>query len=193
MASGNFVAIKCVVVGDHAIGKSSLIKTYIDGVFPESVESAVCDSFHCDIPIESTTYKIEIVDVPDEREEFNDIRQLSYKNADVCIACFALDNPESLNSVKSVWISEVRRTIPGISIILAGLKRDLVLMDNILGAENHITTLDCKKYVEVSAMTKTNHQQVFNEGLKAVYKSKLRNTNPRDSKKVKKKKDCVIF
>ena len=74
MASGNFVAIKCVVVGDHAIGKSSLIKTYIDGVFPESVESAVCDSFHCDIPIESTTYKIEIVDVPDEREEFNDIR-----------------------------------------------------------------------------------------------------------------------
>ena len=192
MASGNFVAIKCLVVGDHEIGKSSLIKTYIDGQFPESVESAVCDSFHCDIPIENTTYKIEIVDVPDEREEFNDIRQLAYKNADVCIACFALDNSESLEKVKNNWIKEVRRAIPGISIILCGLKRDLVSSDNILGAEELLGSLDCRKYVEVSAMNKQGQQQAFNEALKAVYKNKLRNQNPRDSKR-KKKKDCIIF
>ena len=194
MASGNYVAIKTLVVGNTGIGKSSLIKTYIDGVFPDSVESAVCDSFHCDIPIESTTYKIEIVDVPDEREEFNDIRQLAYKNADVCIACFALDNLESLEAVRHNWIKEVRRAIPGISIILCGTKRDLVSSDNALGAEELLVSLDSRKYVEVSAIDKQNHQQVFNEALKAVYKNKLRSSNPRDSKAVKKKKkECVIF
>jgi small GTP-binding protein len=110
----SYIAIKCLVVGNHAIGKSSLIKTYIDGDFPPSVESAVLDSFHCDIPIEQTTYKIEIIDVPGEREEFNDIRNLAYKQADACILCFSLDDRESLEAVKRKWATEVKNAVPSV-------------------------------------------------------------------------------
>jgi hypothetical protein len=81
--------------------------------------------------------------------------------------------------------------------ILCGLKLDEVEGEDTFGASRILDQLFCKKYIEVSAISQLRHRDVFNEALKAVYKQKLRKTNPRDSRRTSggsgKKKDCTLF
>ena len=57
--------------------------------------------------------------------ELDNIRILSYANTDVFILCFSLVNPKSLESIKNVWIKELRKNVVDPQIMLAGLDVDL--------------------------------------------------------------------
>ena len=87
--------IKCLVVGNSGVGKTSLIKTYISGAFPDELDQAICESFHFSVPICDQSYTIELVDVPNEKAEYDDLRKLAYKGGDVIILWFSLDDPET--------------------------------------------------------------------------------------------------
>ena len=45
-------------------------------------------------------------------------------NCDVFLVCFAVDDPESLTSVETNWVPELRRYLPKTPFILVGTRAD---------------------------------------------------------------------
>ncbi|MTV29083.1 GTP-binding protein, partial [Nitriliruptoraceae bacterium ZYF776] len=59
------------------------------------------------------------------QEDYNRLRPLSYRGADVFILAFSLISKASYENVSKKWIPELRHYAPGVPIILVGTKLDL--------------------------------------------------------------------
>eukprot|EP01126_Amoeba_proteus_P044223 TRINITY_DN4903_c0_g1_i11.p1 TRINITY_DN4903_c0_g1~~TRINITY_DN4903_c0_g1_i11.p1 ORF type:complete len:118 (-),score=19.23 TRINITY_DN4903_c0_g1_i11:307-660(-) len=59
------------------------------------------------------------------QEEYDNLRSLSYPDADVFILTYAVDNITSFTNIKDKWAPEVRRFCPNTPFILVGTKKDL--------------------------------------------------------------------
>ncbi len=60
------------------------------------------------------------------------LRPMHYTHADAFLVCFAVDNPESYENLRSKWVPEVRRYRPDAALILVGTKADLRSRSNCL-------------------------------------------------------------
>jgi Ras family protein A len=58
------------------------------------------------------------------QEEYKRLRPMSYRNCNVALLCFALDSPESLSNVMSIWYPELQEYAPRASVVLVGTKSD---------------------------------------------------------------------
>ncbi|XP_035836424.1 rac-like GTP-binding protein ARAC3 isoform X2 [Helianthus annuus] len=59
------------------------------------------------------------------QEDYNRLRPLSYRGADVFILAFSLISKASYEDISKKWIPELRHYAPGVPIILVGTKLDL--------------------------------------------------------------------
>ncbi|XP_057307946.1 rho-related BTB domain-containing protein 2-like isoform X2 [Hydractinia symbiolongicarpus] len=124
--------VKCIVVGDTAVGKTKLIGSYIYN----KPKVDVCQlNQHCHIPTIfasdiKTTKKLLFENIPVNLsivDTFGDHvkdREYSYKDADVAVICFSIGQKSSLESVISKWYPEVKYFCPKVPIILAGTQYD---------------------------------------------------------------------
>ncbi len=58
-------------------------------------------------------------------EEFTRLRPLAYLSMDIFLVCFAVDNPESYENLRSIWVPEVRQYCPDAALTVVGTKTDL--------------------------------------------------------------------
>ena len=75
-------AVKCVVVGDAAVGKSSMIMVYATNIFPAEYVPTVADNYRANVAFGSTTIALGIWDTAGQ-EEYNRLRTLSYKDTNI--------------------------------------------------------------------------------------------------------------
>ncbi|KAG6403367.1 hypothetical protein SASPL_135585 [Salvia splendens] len=68
---------------------------------------------------------IKCVTVGDGQEDYNRLRPLSYRGADVFILAFSLISKASYENVSKKWIPELKHYAPGVPIVLVGTKLDL--------------------------------------------------------------------
>ena len=43
---------------------------------------------------------------------YDNLRHLIYQNTDVFLMCFCIDNPDSLENIKNIWMPEVHHICP---------------------------------------------------------------------------------
>ena len=55
-------------------------------------------------------------------KDYNRLRQLSYRGANVFLLAFSLTNKASYENIAKKWVPELRRYAPGIPIILVGTR-----------------------------------------------------------------------
>ncbi|KZP27332.1 Rho GTPase [Athelia psychrophila] len=119
---------KLVVVGDGACGKTCLLIAFTKGAFPEAscdgYGIAVVEKYIADVDVDGKNVELEMWDTAGQ-EEYDRLRPLSYPDSDVILICFAVDSPDSLDSVQEKWISEVMHFCQGIPVILVACKTDL--------------------------------------------------------------------
>ncbi|KAL9662327.1 hypothetical protein QQ045_027160 [Rhodiola kirilowii] len=194
MASSCSRFIKCVTVGDGAIGKTCMLICYTSNKFPTDYVPTVFDNFSANVVVEGTTVNLGLWDTAGQ-EDYNRLRPLSYRGADVFVLAFSLVSLPSYENILKKWIPELQKFAPGVPLVLVGTKLDL-REDKRYLADHHglvpVTTaqgeelrkqIGASYYIECSSKTQQNVKAVFDAAIKVVFKP-----DQKQEKKLKKKK-----
>ncbi|XP_028830214.1 rho-related BTB domain-containing protein 2 isoform X1 [Denticeps clupeoides] len=138
----NVETIKCVVVGDNAVGKTRLIcaracnatltqyqllATHVPTVW------AIDQYRVCQEVLERSRDVVDDVSVSlrlwDTFGDHHKDRRFAYGRSDVVVLCFSTANPNSLFHVKTMWYPEIKHFCPRAPVILVGCQLDLRYAD----------------------------------------------------------------
>ena len=173
--------IKCVVVGDEAIGKTCLLISFTTHSFPGEYIPTVFDNYSTNVLFEGQNINLQLWDTAG-KEEYSKLRPLSYPQTEVFIICFSLVNPTSLNNIPSKWLSEIIEHCPDTPFILVGLQSDLrdefeTHADEFKQKGMEPISYTCGEqmkekigayaYVECSSIKFDNLKEVFDKAIKA--------------------------
>ncbi|KAL6042728.1 Rho GTPase [Balamuthia mandrillaris] len=179
--------VKCVVVGDGAVGKTCALISYTENKFPKEYVPTVFDNYEAQILVEGQEVKFSLWDTAGQ-EGYARIRTLSYPKTDIFLLCFSVVNPYSFENVKETWLPELKHYCPNVPIILVGTKIDLrddpkTLEELAKSGKAPITPeagqkmaaeIKAIKYLECSALTRKGLKNVFDNALTAVVCSENR-------------------
>ncbi|RVE70897.1 hypothetical protein OJAV_G00068580 [Oryzias javanicus] len=188
--------IKCVVVGDGAVGKTCLLISYTTNKFPSEYVPTVFDNYAVTVMIGGEPYTLGLFDTAGQ-EDYDRLRPLSYPQTDVFLVCFSVVSPSSFENVKEKWVPEITHHCPKTPFLLVGTQIDLrddpstveKLAKNKQKpitpetAEKLARDLKAVKYVECSALTQKGLKNVFDEAILAA----LEPPEP------KQKRKCVLL
>ena len=194
--------VKCVVVGDGAVGKTCMLISYTEGKFPKEYVPTVFDNYEATIIVEGKEIKFSLWDTAGQ-EGYARIRTLSYPKTDIFILCFSVVNHPSFINVKDRWYVEIKHHCPNVPLLIVGTKSDLRTDDNTLEnlkkegkvpitedeANAMVKDLGALKYLECSALTRQGLKNVFDEALTSV----VGGTNSKPNNKPKKKAPCLLL
>jgi len=193
--------VKCVVVGDGAVGKTSLLISYTENRFPVDYVPTVFDNFTTGVEVDGKLINFALWDTAGQ-EEYARLRALSYPETDVFLLCFSVVSPASFDNIKTKWYPEISHHCPGAKCILVGTKIDLredkATMENLKGekaptyemGKKMAEDIGAEAYFECSALTQEGLKKVFEEAIRAVIG---RPDKPLGTTKPKKEKKCLLF
>ena len=116
--------IKCVVVGDGAVGKTCLLISYTTNKFPSEYVPTVFDNYAVTVMIGGEPYTLGLFDTAGQ-EDYDRLRPLSYPQTDVFLVCFSVVNPSSYENVKEKWVPEILHHCQKTPFLLVGTQIDL--------------------------------------------------------------------
>ena len=116
--------LKTVIIGDGAVGKTTLLITYSTNEFPSEYIPTVFDNYTRTHEYNGDKFEIALWDTAG-REDYDRLRPLSYPHTNVFIVCFSLISKSSFENIKTKWIPEIKYHAPGIPFLIIGTKDDL--------------------------------------------------------------------
>jgi Ras family protein U len=170
--------VKCVLVGDGAVGKTSLIVSYTTNGYPTEYMPTAFDDYSVVVTVDSKPVQLQLCDTAGQ-DDFDTIRPLCYPNTDIFLLCFSVVSPTSFNNIPEKWVPEIRRHSPRVPIMLVGTQSDLrndvkVLIELANYKEKPVSETDATRmahdigaahYMECSALTQKNLKDVFDQAI----------------------------
>ncbi|CDK29280.1 unnamed protein product [Kuraishia capsulata CBS 1993] len=189
-------SLKCVVVGDGAVGKTCLLISYTTNKFPADYVPTVFDNYAVTVMIGDEPYTLGLFDTAGQ-EDYDRLRPLSYPSTDVFLICFSVISPPSFENVKEKWFPEVSHHSPQVPCLIVGtqidLRNDSLILEKLERqharpispdqGEKLAKELKAVKYVECSALTQKGLKNVFDEAIVAALEPPV----------IKKNKKCTIL
>jgi len=183
--------IKCVVVGDGAVGKTCLLITYTTNAFPCEYMTGACHDYHdASVLVDHNVYSMCLWDTPGQ-EEYDHVRPLTYPQTDVFLICFSVVSPASYENARNKWHPEIMHHCPTTPKLLVGTKIDLRNDPDTIAclAEKKLQPLQpvhgarlakeigAVNYFECSALTQQGLKDIFIEAVRVVLNPPLPNAN----------------
>ncbi|KAL3277095.1 hypothetical protein HHI36_012453 [Cryptolaemus montrouzieri] len=159
--------IRITVVGDGGIGKTSMLIAYKDKTFDDSQYTpTVFDVYSMTVPINNENCTVILSDTAGQ-EEFDKLRKFAYKNVDVFILCYAINERNSFENVRTQWNPEIRHSCPHAKIILAGTKADDIARAEVLESEGKdlAKRIRADGFIQNSAKTRYNIDETFSRAI----------------------------
>jgi small GTP-binding protein len=153
---------KVSVIGDYAVGKTSIIKRYMTDSFDEGYKAtlgAAISSFKTNV--KDSDVSLQVWDLAGQTS-FRRVRVQYLFGTDFAIVVFDLTRKDTLECVKE-WVKDVRQGAPEVLLFLVGNKADLK-EDRIVkpvAAEKVGKSLNMLGYLETSAKDGTNVRELF--------------------------------
>merc|ERR1712093_642094 len=158
------VQFKLVLLGDSAVGKSSLVLRFVRGQFFEYQESTIGAAFLTqNVSLNDYTVKFEIWDTAGQ-ERYHSLAPMYYRGAAAAVVVYDITNADSFVRAKS-WVKELQRQgSPNIVIALAGNKCDLSSKRKVEATEAQEYAKDNGLFFkETSAKTALNVEELFKD------------------------------
>ncbi|KAF5743933.1 rac-like GTP-binding protein ARAC8 [Tripterygium wilfordii] len=181
MASTTSRFIKCVTMGDGAVGKTCMLMCYTSNTFPTDYVPTVFDNYSANVVVEGTAVNLGLWDTAGQ-EDYDKLRPLSYRGADVFVLAFSLVCQSSYENVSKRWIRELQRYAPEVPIVLVGTKLGMDASSIIVASidinfvliytqgEELQKQIGASYYVECSSKTQQNVKAVFEAVIEVVMK-----------------------
>ena len=185
---------KVVLLGDGAVGKTSLIRRFVMNKFDEKYITTIGTRVSKKtITLENYEITLLIWDILGQKG-YERVQWASFKGADGALMVADLTRRSTLESLESYWIPQLYKISPGIPIVFLGNKRDL---PNWEISEDDLKTISDKYntvYHLTSAKTGENVEQAFEEIAKYMLRKKAETEeNPGLEKEIKTIKDALDF
>ena len=191
--------IKCVCVGDGAVGKTSMLISYTTESFPSEYIPTVFDNYQANIMVNGKPISLGLWDTAGQ-EDYDRLRPLSYPKTDVFIVCYSIMHNCSLDNARNKWLPEIRYHCPKVPFMLVGMKSDLRgcprAMEQLRSkghslvdpahAEKTGKELGAARVMECSAKTQHGLKDVFDEAVKVVLSDRAKPSR-------KQKKGCTLL
>lgn len=175
------LTMKFVIIGDGAVGKTSLLYTYSNKGFPKKYTPTVMDQYKVFLPFNDDTIELEVWDTAGQ-ENFGALRDLSYPDTDLFIICYSSIARASFNNIKPVWMKEVEK-YKGVKFVLVGTKNDLIPQTREYEGEHAVIEndeaiklvqkLEGNGAYQCSALLNSGVQEVFKRSVKVIYDARL--------------------
>ena len=166
--------VKLVVVGDGAVGKTSLLISYATGEFPVEYVPTVFENYTARKKHGNQNILLHLWDTAGQ-EEYDRLRPLSYPGADIVLLCFSTVSQASYDAIREKWYPEVNHYIPDVPSLLVGTKMDMREADkdnsdNVSKAQGEklAKEIESEEYLECSAKTTQGLAAIFNRAVDIV-------------------------
>lgn len=188
-------SIKCVLVGDSAVGKTSLLVRFTSETFPEAYKPTVYENTGVDVFMDGIQISLGLWDTAGN-DAFRSIRPLSYQQADVVLMCYSVANHSSFLNLKNKWISEIRSNLPCTPVLVVATQTDQREMGphrasciNAIEGKRLAQDVRAKGYLECSALSNRGVQQVF----ECAVRTAVNQARRRNRRKLFSINECKIF
>jgi Ras-related C3 botulinum toxin substrate 1 len=187
----NVDSLKCMVIGDAAVGKTCLLISYSNNEFPKEYNPTVFDNYSANVVFKEKTVALGLWDTAGT-DEYDQLRPLSYPDTHIFIIVFSIVSQESLNNIEKKWVPEIKEhTKDGaVPFIVVGNKLDLrndeKMKDKCVNrkeAEKLAAKLGAKRYIECSAKTQENLKLVFDTCIEVVHDAYTKSKKDKGKKK----------
>jgi len=167
---------KIIVLGDSGVGKSCLTNRAIRDNFQENFSPTIgFEFFTFIVKIEDKIIKLQIWDTCGQ-EMYRSLISNFYHNSSLAFIVYSVADKESFKNVE-VWYNEIReKSNPDVKIFLVGNKIDLDESREVQKEEgqNFADVYNFNKFVETSAKSGFNAQNIFIEAAKVLYDEYLK-------------------
>ncbi|EXX61897.1 Rho1p [Rhizophagus irregularis DAOM 197198w] len=195
--------LKLVVVGNGAVGKTALIDTFRNDCFRFPTNYVLAfQTFYVDVEIDGQFVDLTLRDTPGQ-VNYARLRELSYTDAHVCLILFAIDYPDSLDSVEG-WMDELngnfqQSELPPVLLIgtKADLRHDISAIEELKKIHQTLVTyeeglrvanqINAVKYLECSSKAYEGINEVFEQATRAAL------AFSRIQKKRRRRGKCIIL
>jgi small GTP-binding protein len=149
--------VKCTMIGDSCVGKSSIIERIINATFLDNKETTLGACYHQTKElINGISTELQYWDTAGQ-ERYNSLIPMYLRNADIVILVFDLSFVNSIESVKK-WkkMTDQMLSSKNSKLIILGNKLDLSNLVNKKKIQDILSSIQYDYYLEVSAKKNTN-------------------------------------
>ena len=167
--------LKLLLIGDSAVGKSSLIQQYTDHTYTESSLSTIGVDFKIHtLEVNGKLIKLTCYDTGGQ-ERFRTITSSYYRGAHGIILVYDITSIESYQNIPA-WLNDINRyASDNVSKILVGNKSDLKHKREIPDEDaKKLADHEDMKYIETSAKLNTNVDSIFLELTKEIIRTQMK-------------------
>lgn len=117
---------KTVIIGDSAVGKTSLISCFVEQKFPNDYLPTIGTNLYVKEVIVSNRIQFQLTcwDIAGEKK-WTVMRKLYYKGATGVFMVADLSRKETFENLKDYWLSDMRQHCDNVPVILLANKDDL--------------------------------------------------------------------
>ena len=173
------ISFKVIVIGDSGVGKSCLTTQAVRQNFEEFYTATVGFEFLTfNMRINNNVLKLQIWDTCGQ-EVYKSLKSNFYRNSSLALILYAIDNSDSFRHAET-WLNDLKQQAnPNVKIFLVGNKSDLEDKRVITKEEGEKfkEEKNLDKFIETSAKTGENAQEVLLEAAKLLYKDYLKAKN----------------
>lgn len=170
-ASSNSIPLfKVIVIGSGGVGKSALTLQFMYDEFVEDYEPTKADSYRKKIMLDGKEAQIDILDTAGQ-EDYAAIRDNYFRSGEAFLCVYSILEIESLTATEELreQVLRVKNDDKSVPFLLVGNKIDL---DNRRAVSYEVATDKARQwgvpYVETSAKTRQNVDQVFIELMRMI-------------------------